>query len=348
MPRADQLFIPSSYSRIVARELGLQEKELPRLLEGTGLTGDILLPGDETRLTAAQQLRVLQNACRIRDIPEFGLRLGRQLQPSAHGPVGYLVLTSPDLLSALQALRDYLPTRIPFAQLTLTTDAQWLHCSLAFRLRAQPAEKRVLLECFALVIQAVAEAVLGRALTEARICLTYSAPDYARVYPDYLNSPITFSAPGNTVSLPLSTVQASNAAGDREAHALAKALCLKLMQQTPASHLSTRDRVRLLLLSKPAGSITEADVAQALFVSKRTLARRLEREGSAYHKVRDALLAELAARHLNESGLSVEAVAALLGYHDSANFRRAFKRWYGVTPSAYRTAFHNKAAATAG
>ena len=82
----DKFFIPSSYSRIVARELGLQERELGRLLNGTGLARDILFPGDETRLTGLQQLKVLENACAMSDTPEFGLRLGRQLQPSTHGP----------------------------------------------------------------------------------------------------------------------------------------------------------------------------------------------------------------------------------------------------------------------
>jgi AraC-like DNA-binding protein len=34
--------------------------------------------------------------------------------------------------------------------------------------------------------------------------------------------------------------------------------------------------------------------------------------------------------------MSVEAIAALLNYHDSANFRRAFKRWFQVSPDQYR------------
>ena len=59
---AEHLPIPSTYSRIVARELGLQERDLPRLLRGTGLSTDILLPGDETQITGLQQLQVLENA----------------------------------------------------------------------------------------------------------------------------------------------------------------------------------------------------------------------------------------------------------------------------------------------
>ena len=69
----------------MARELGLQERDLPRLLMGTGLAPDILMPGDETRLSGRQQLRIMDNGQRMMDAPEFGLRVGRQLHPSTHG-----------------------------------------------------------------------------------------------------------------------------------------------------------------------------------------------------------------------------------------------------------------------
>jgi len=73
-----------------------------------------------------------------------------------------------------------------------------------------------------------------------------------------------------------------------------------------------------------------------MFISKRTLARRLEGEGGSYRLIRDQVLAQLAASHLRESGLSVEAVAALLGYNDTAAFRKAFRRWYGQAPGEFR------------
>ena len=331
-----RFFIPSSYSRIVARELGLQERDLTRLLEGTGLSRDILLPGDETHLTGQQQLRVLENAWRMGNVPEFGLRLGRQLQPSAHGPLGYLALSSPDLITALQSLRDFLPMRIPFAQLEVTLDQRWLRCSLEFRLHAQPEERRLLLECFALVIQSVVESVLGRELDEALVTFEYEQPPYHQVYPQYLHSPIKFSQPESAIFLPAGLARASNASGEPESYALAQEMCRKLLDQVPPASLSMTDRVRRLLLSQPAGTVTEVDIARALFVSKRTLARRLEKEGSSYRGIREGVLSELAARHLRESDLSVEAVAALLGYHDTANFRRAFRRWFHITPSAFR------------
>ncbi|KZY88682.1 hypothetical protein A3742_15835 [Oleiphilus sp. HI0071] len=73
-----------------------------------------------------------------------------------------------------------------------------------------------------------------------------------------------------------------------------------------------------------------------MFISKRTLARRLKVEGASFRKVRDHILSQQATSYLRDSKMSVEAIAAILNYHDSSNFRRAFKRWMGITPETYR------------
>jgi len=333
----DSYFIPSSYSRIVARELGLQERDLPRLLQGTGLSPDILQPGDETYLTGRQQLRVLDNAQRMLGAPDFGLRLGSRLNPSAHGPLGYLALSSPDLITSLESLRDFLPARLPLVRLDVVVDENWLQSSLTIRLDANPEERRVLQECFALVIQSFVETVLGRQVTEARIELAHRRPAYYRLYRQYIHSAVRFAQPATVFRLPASLARVASAAGDPDSYALARDLCSKLLAQVPAASLSTSDRVRRVLLAQTPGSVTESDVARAMFISKRTLARRLEAEGSSYRGIREQVLAQLAASHLRESGLSVEAVSALLGYNDAAAFRKAFRRWYGQAPSDFRS-----------
>lgn len=332
----DSYFIPSSYSRIVARELGLAERDLPTLLQGTGLSTDILLPGDETRLSDRQQLRILDNGGRILNVPEFGLRLGRRLDPSAHGPLGYLVLSSPDLITAMESLRDFLPARLSLVSIEVTLGEEWLRCELEIKVNANRDQRRVLQECFALTIQSLAESMLGRELHDARIELAHGRPSYQRIYRDYLHSPVVFDRDANVYSVPAELARAPNASGDSDSYAMAQALCLKLLEQVPVAALSTGIRVRRLLLSSTPGSVTETEVARAMFISKRTLARRLEKEGTSYRVIREKMLSELAARHLGESSLTVEAVAALLGYNDNAAFRKAFHRWYNMSPSAFR------------
>jgi AraC-like DNA-binding protein len=331
------LLVPSSYTRIVARELGLQERGLSRVLRGTQLPVSILLPGDNTHIAAAQQMQVLENALRIAGTPEFGLRLGRRLQPASHGPMGYLVLSSPDVISALEAFANFLPLRLPFSRVHITQREGWLTCTLALKIDPQFAVRRVLQECFALMLQAVVESVLGRHLSDARIGLAHPEPDYAHVYGDYFHVPVAFARDENTFEIPSSLAREANIAGHSDAYAVAQNHCLGLLQKMPTAALSTGDRVRRLLLASPIGSLTAHDVAQAMFVTKRTLQRRLDEEGTNYREITETLSCELAARHLLDSDMTIEAVATLLGYYDTAAFRKAFRRWYGQSPSEYRT-----------
>lgn len=328
--------VPSSYSRIIARELGMQERDLPQLLRGTGLPVSILLPGDSTPITAAQQMLILENALHIAGAADFGLRLGRRLQPATHGPMGYLVLSSPDVISALQAFAEYLPLRLPFSAVGITTDATWLTCTLELKIKATANVCRMLQECFALMLQSVVEAVLGRELCEARIGLEHPQPPYHPLYGDYFHTAVTFSESRSTFQIPAELSRITNAAGHSDSYAIAHQLCKKLLGQMPTARLSTTDQVRRMILSSPIGSLSATAVAQALFVTKRTLQRRLEQEGMPYRELIEKLYAELAIRHLQEPGMTIETVSALLGYNDSAAFRKAFQRWYGQSPSRYR------------
>lgn len=345
MPDPDpnnELLVPSSYTRIVARELGLQERGLARLLRGTDLPVSILLPGDSTHVATTQQMRLLENALHIANAPEFGLRLGRRLQPASHGPMGYLVLCSPDVISALEAFANFLPLRLPFSQVVITKERDWLTCTLTLKIDPQVEVKRVLQECFALMLQSVVESVMGRPLAEGRIGLVHPEPVYGPLYSDYFHLPVSFSQNESTFEIPASLAREANIAGHSDSYAVAQDLCLGLLKKMPTAALSTGDQVRRLLLSSPIGRLTADDVARAMFVTKRTLQRRLDSEGTSYREITETLTSELAARHLLESNMTIEAVATLLGYYDTAAFRKAFRRWYGQSPSDYRNERKNE------
>jgi AraC-like DNA-binding protein len=343
METKNNLPVPSSYSRVVARELGLQERDLGGLLQGTGLPVSILRPGDETHMSAAQQMRVLGNALRISGTPEFGLRLGHRMQPSSHGPMGYLVLSSPDVISALESFAGYLPLRLPFSSVYIALEPDWLTCTLELKIEPEPDVRCVLQECFALMLQSVVESVLGRELEDSRIGLSHPKPAYYPLYDEYFHTAVQCSQPTNTFQIPAALARISNASGNSDSYSVAQELCRRLLEQIPATRMSTTDQVSRLLLSSPSGALTATDVARAMYVTKRTLQRRLEQEGTSYREITEKLNSELAARHLRDSDRTIEAVATLLGYCDTAAFRKAFHRWYGQSPSEYRLSIHEPA-----
>ena len=80
-----------------------------------------------------------------------------------------------------------------------------------------------------------------------------------------------------------------------------------------------------------------ATVAHSLGMSERTLRRRLTEAGSSYKGVHDAFRAAEAERLLLESNASAAQVGLALGFADQTAFIRAFRRWKGSTPGAWRT-----------
>ena len=97
-----------------------------------------------------------------------------------------------------------------------------------------------------------------------------------------------------------------------------------------------KNRVRQYLDGRLSKDNDEAAIAKALFMSIRTLVRRLHAEGTSFLQIKDQLRRETTLRLLNESKKSVEDIAVQIGFESLTAFHRAFKAWTGSTPLAYR------------
>ena len=78
------------------------------------------------------------------------------------------------------------------------------------------------------------------------------------------------------------------------------------------------------------------EVAAALGMNVRTLQRRLAEAGTCYKRIIDEVRLDAACRLLGDRNLTLAEIAAALGYSHPAHFTRAFTRWTGMTPRAFR------------
>ena len=63
---------------------------------------------------------------------------------------------------------------------------------------------------------------------------------------------------------------------------------------------------------------------------------RLAKCGTSFNDILDDTRKELAISHITQRGSSITEIALTLGFTESSNFTRAFKRWTGLSPSDYR------------
>ena len=109
-----------------------------------------------------------------------------------------------------------------------------------------------------------------------------------------------------------------------------------LAQQTSRTGLAYQ--VQRALASRVAGGDTSIGaLARELAMSGRTLQRRLATEGVSYQTLLDDARKAAAGQYLRESRLAIGEIAYLVGYSEPAPFHRAFKRWFGKTPSEVRS-----------
>lgn len=324
-----------SYSRAIARQLGLQEKDIRLLLLGTGISTESFIYS-ENALSNSEQLQVFRNALSVSRDLSLGLRIGHSLTPPAHGAMGFLANCSPTLMSALNDFKKYLPIRVGFGRLDLHSDDHHTECLLTVIYKQDPLVYRMISEAFAISLISLAENILGAPLEQGELHFNFPQPDYYDHYQQYIHCPIHFDAEMNRLVLPRALTDVINVSSDYPTYEHSLAQCNRLLQEIDAEVRSVHQRLRKLILSRPRAHLSEEEAAAFMFISKRTLARRLDAEGTSFRQIRDDVIASLARGYLTETNLAIETIASMLDYHDSSSFRRAFKRLHGVTPNAFR------------
>ena len=111
-------------------------------------------------------------------------------------------------------------------------------------------------------------------------------------------------------------------------------------ESAPGSN-SRQGQERTLLELLPNGNATVSQVAKALAISIRGLARRLNKEGTSYRVVLDEVRRELVMRYLEDETLNVNQIAWLVGYSEVSSFNHAFKRWTSSSPKTVRDGLEN-------
>ncbi|RKS16311.1 AraC family transcriptional regulator [Pseudomonas sp. WPR_5_2] len=115
------------------------------------------------------------------------------------------------------------------------------------------------------------------------------------------------------------------------------------LERSPADLLARPDDGHSLtsqlrrLLSRDSARWPDLDaVATHLHISPQTLRRHLREEGTSFQELKDQLRRDIAIYHLSRNDLPLQQIAEQLGFSEPSAFHRAFKKWTGLTPGAYR------------
>ncbi len=168
------------------------------------------------------------------------------------------------------------------------------------------------------------------------LCFRYPAPAHAQRYHDYFAAPVFFDAPEHMLRFPREMLDGGLEGAFPALHRQAEyRVEQRLARSAPKPGLVAA--IEQAFATRPAllGQGVER-VAEALGLQVRTLQRRLREEDQRYADVQDRARFSLATRWLNDGDLDIETISERLGFSDRRSFTRAFTRWSGLSPSAFR------------
>lgn len=303
------------------------------------LTGLRLSPeqlGDpQTRISWRQAIEVIRRALATLPVDGVGLAMGSNQNGGNFGLLGLAMKTARTFGDAVKIGLDYQRSLGPLMTLALEEDADGCLAIVA----STPEEAHDLLpflceEMFSSIL------MLGRELAGADfnplgLELGYPVPACVDRYQALFRCPLAFGQARHAMVLDRRWMQMPFSSYNPVTSQQALSLC-RAQLATLASRGETTAAVERQLRPRLRENPQMSAVAEALHLSERTLRRQLASEETSFSEVHDRIRTERALELLQDPDLAISAIGGQLGFNDAREFRRAFKRWTGRTPSETR------------
>jgi AraC-like DNA-binding protein len=300
------------------------------IAEAVGLQVDALDDPDG-RFPFRQYEQLWRYAIERTDDPALGLTLGADPRAAEMGIVSHVVVNCETMREGLEEYARLHCVINDSVTVCLTEDDEqaqlgFVHASDHY---CVPDVERT----FLLALQR-ARAWLGRPLVPTAVHFEHRAPAYEPLYRRHFGCPVHFNAGDCRFVFPREYLGFRPERVDPCLRRAARSYAEHLLRETPGT---LAGRIRALLYRElPHLEPSLETIAERLDMSRQTLYRRLKGEGAFFQKLVDGVRFDKARVLLRQSALSATDIALQLGFSELSAFSRAFKRWSGMSPRAFR------------
>ena len=318
--------------RALLQGTGADANQQALCIQGAGIAPALLQqPG--ARVTTGQFAGLYRLLAQLHDDETPGMFA----RPLRGGTLKFLCLSlvgSPSLLTALYRFTQYFRLLLDDLHFALRTRGPLVQMALLPRseaVRQNLFAQKMMLK----LVHGVASWLAGQKIPLAQVDFSHARPEQGAESVFLYPGPQRFAQPEMALWFELPQLQMPvRQSAQSIAGFLARAPGDWMFQSFAERIISHRVREYLLQRLEQPPALPE--VAAALHFSERTLARKLQAEGSSFQGIKDALRRDVAIQHLTQSHLPVAAIGQRVGFGDPTAFQRAFREWTGSAPGAYR------------
>ncbi len=323
----DQGYAIDTTWRTLLHDLGVRPADV---LRRAGLAYD-LLAQPSVRLSTEDYYRLWNGIERELGDPLLPLRLCEAVRAESFSPPLFAALCSPNLIVAARRIGQYKALIGPI-RFTVEEGANLATIEMEWPSTIPPPASLVTMELLFIVTLAR----MGTREPIRPVAVTTPQPlEPAEAYAAYLGTRILYGAVPRVIFDRLDAMRPFLTSNDALWAAFEPDLRRRLFELQ--DNATTVQRVRAVLLEAlPSGLVAVEAIAAKLALSKRTLQRRIEAEGSSFAAILAQTREALARHYLQETRLPAAEIAFLVGFSETASFYRAFRTWTGKTPDSFR------------
>lgn len=323
-------------SNILRRMIAVADPAIPRqeLLAIAGLSSLEPETGQVSRVSDEAYYTLIERAMRDGD-HTFPLRYGASVEPAMFGALGHAMVTAPTLQGAVERIVRY----ILVISDTLEWDLRVTSDGAAIHLLGRTGPRRGMQlsnECALAAMTKVVRSCVGVPVRASLVTFRHGAPTTTVDHRAWFGGPVRFDAAEDALHLPASILSTRTRLADAglSAYLLAQ---LDDLHREHGRERSVVERVRAAVADTLCDGLpSKSEVATRLAMSERTLHRRLADHDATYQEVADEVRLDIARSLLTDGDRPLGEVAFFTGFAGQSAFTRAFKRWTGSTPMAWR------------
>jgi AraC-like DNA-binding protein len=312
------------------------------MLREAGLS-ERALRDPERRIPALAAVRLIESSASESGREDFGLLMAERRSFASLGPVAML-------LERLPNLREIVRTSIDFQRhfndiLEFALEDSGDACLIRLDLLPGYIGPRSI-DLLVGVVARVFTGATGGSWRPEAVHLKHAAPENPAPWRRFFAAPIEFADTFNGFSTSREAMLRPNPLADAAMAANARRLLGLLPLESGPVGPSERVR-RTITLLLPSGRASVGRVAAELGMGPRTLQRLLDKEGTGFAALRDAVRRELAEAYLAQPAHPITSIAGMLGYASPSAFTRWFAAAFGMSPQAWRVRADKRGGAAA-
>jgi AraC-like DNA-binding protein len=335
MPLASHFSVLSSSVLMIAKAIDSYGHDSRELFYRAGLDHDRLTQ-PLARFSYAAIQRLWQIALETTGDPCFGLRVASFWHPTTFHALGYSWLASRNLEEAFERLVRYSSVVSTAAKGAMRIEkSRQSFCLVVDIDHVNPPPAPVAIDAGMAAILAMCRGAYGDRFRPLEVQMRHPESRCVDQFVELFRAPVRFSQPRYSMCIDPGVASESLATANPE--------LVRVNDQVVTDYLVRLDRediimrVRSKLIERlSSGQVDEADIASSVNLSRRSLQRKLRQRGVSFSELLDSSRRELGLKYVRDAQYSLNEVAFLLGFAEPGNFSRAFRRWFGKSPSQYR------------